>query len=145
MLPHPLTNFEIQKYYQNEPRFNGVYSRDNFLKKIKDGAYVINLDEYADVGTHWIALYIPNIEIIYFDSFEVEHVPKEIEKFIGHKNIKTNIFRIQSNNSRMCGYFWIGIIDFMFVGKTLIDYNSLLSPDDFEKNDNIILSYFKND
>ena len=54
---HPLTNFEIKEYYQNEPRFNGVYSRDNFCKRIKDGSYVINLDEYADVGTHWIALY----------------------------------------------------------------------------------------
>ena len=67
--PHPLTNLEIQKYYQNESRFNGVYSRDNLPKKIKDGTYVINLDEYEDVGTHWIALYVKNIEIIYFDSF----------------------------------------------------------------------------
>ena len=57
MLPHPLTNFEIQKYYKNEPRFNGVFSRNNLFKKIKDGAYIINLDEYADVGTHWIALF----------------------------------------------------------------------------------------
>ena len=92
--PHPLTNFEIiikiLKHYQNEPRFNGVYSRDNLPKRIKYGAYVINLDEYADVGTHWIALYAKNIEITYFDSFGVEHVHKEIEKIIGHKNIKTN-------------------------------------------------------
>ena len=57
MLPHPLTNFEIQKYYQNEPGFNGVYSRDNLANKMKDGAYVINLGEYADVATHWIALF----------------------------------------------------------------------------------------
>ena len=57
MLPHPLTNFEIQKWYENEPRFNGVFSRDNLPENIKDGAYVINLDEYADVGTHWIALF----------------------------------------------------------------------------------------
>ena len=57
MPPHPLTNFEIQKYYQNEARFNGVYSRDNLPKTKKDGTYVINLDEYADVGTHWIALF----------------------------------------------------------------------------------------
>ena len=72
MPPHPLTNFEIQKYYQNEPRFNGVYSRDN-LPKIKDGAYVINLDEYSDIGTHWIALYIQNNDVTYFDSLRVEH------------------------------------------------------------------------
>ena len=55
MRPHPLTNFEIQKYYKNEPRLNGVFSRNNSFKKIKDGEYIINLDEYADVGTHWIA------------------------------------------------------------------------------------------
>ena len=78
MLPHRLANFEMQKYYQNEPRFNGVFSRDNLLKKIKDGAYVINLDEYADVGMHWIALFCRKIEIVFFDSFAVEHVPGEI-------------------------------------------------------------------
>ena len=78
MPPHPLTNFEIQKYYQNEPRFNGVFSRNNLPKKIKDGAYVINLDEYADLGKHWIALLCNRNEIVYFDSFVVEHVPKEI-------------------------------------------------------------------
>ena len=77
MPAHPLTNFEIQKYYKNEPRFNDLYSRDN-LPKTKNGACVINLDEYADVGTHWIALYVKNNEITYFDSFGVEHVPKEI-------------------------------------------------------------------
>ena len=70
--PHPLTNFEIQKYYQNDSRFNDVYSRNNLLKKIKDGAYVINLDEYADVGTHQIALLCNRSEIVYFDSFGVE-------------------------------------------------------------------------
>ena len=70
MPPHPLTNFEIQKYYQNEPRFNGVYSRDN-LQKIKDGAYIINLDECSDIGTHWVALYVQNNDVTYFDSFGV--------------------------------------------------------------------------
>ena len=65
MPPHPLANFEIQKYYQNEPRFNGVFSRDNMPKKIKDGAYVINLDEYADVGTSWIAFFCRRSEIVY--------------------------------------------------------------------------------
>ena len=144
-MPHPLTNIEIQEYYQNEPRFNEVYSRDNLPEKINDGAYVINLDEYADVGTHWITLYVSNNEIIYFDSFGAEHVPKEIKKFIGHKNIKTNIFRIQANNSIMCGFFCIGVIDFMLADKTLIDYTSLFLHYDFEKNDNKILSYFKNE
>ena len=63
MLPHPLKNFEIQKYYKNEPKFNGVFSRDTMPKKIKDGAYVINLDEYKDVGTHWIALFFKRSEL----------------------------------------------------------------------------------
>ena len=142
MPPHPLTNFEIREYYENEHRFNRVSSRDNLPKTIKNGAYVINLDEYADVGTHWIALYSKNNETIYFDSFCVEHV-KEIKRLIGHKDIKTNIFRIQANNSVMCGYFGIGFIDFMFANKTLIDFSSLFSPYDFKKNDEIILSYFK--
>ena len=81
MLPHPLSNFDIQKYYQNEPIFNGVYSRDN-LPKIKDGAYIIDLDEYSDIGTHWVSLYVRNNNVTYFDSFDVEHIPKEIEVFI---------------------------------------------------------------
>ena len=57
MPSQPLKNYEMQKYYQNEPKFNGFYSRNN-LPKIKDGAYVINLDEYKSIGTHWIALYV---------------------------------------------------------------------------------------
>ena len=78
MLPYLLTNFEIQTFYQNEPRFNGVFSRNNLPKKIKDGTYVINLDEYADVGAHWIALFCNRNEIVYFNSFGVEHIPEEI-------------------------------------------------------------------
>ena len=72
-----------------------------------------------------MAFYVKNIEIIYFDSFAVEHVPKEIEKFIEHRNIKTNIFRIQANNTIMCGYFCIGFTDLMLAGKTVIEYTSL--------------------
>ena len=143
MLAHPLANFEIQEYYKNEPRFNGVYSRDNLPKTIKNGAYIVNLDNYKNTGTHWIALYVKNNEITYFDSFGVEHVPKEIKKFIGHKNIKANIFRIQSSNSIMCGYFCIGFIDFMFAEKSLIDFTSLFSPYDFKNDDDIISRYFK--
>ena len=79
MLPHLLSNFEMQKYYRNEPRFNRVFSRDNLANKIKDGYYVINLNEYEDVDTHWVALFCRKNEIVYFDSFGVEHVPKEIE------------------------------------------------------------------
>ena len=76
---HPLRNFEIQKYYENEPKLNGVYSRKNLPKKIKDAAYVVNLDEYADTGT--------KSEIVYFDSFGVEHVPEETKELIRNKNI----------------------------------------------------------
>ena len=105
MLPHPLTNFAIQKCYQNKPRFNGVSSRNNLPKKTKDGAYVIDLDEYADIGTHWIALFCNRSEIVYFDNFGVEHVPEEIKKFVKNKSIITNIFRVQGNNSVMSGTF----------------------------------------
>ena len=85
----PLTNFEIEEYFFKNKRFNGVYSRDDLPKTIKNGGYVINLDEYTDVGTHCIALYVKNNEVIYFDSFGFEHVPKEIKRFIGRKNTKT--------------------------------------------------------
>ena len=79
---HPLTNIEINEYYKNEPRFNGVYSRNNLPKKIRKGACVINLDEYENTGTHWVSLFVKTNEAIYFDSFGVEHIPKEINKFI---------------------------------------------------------------
>ena len=145
MLPNHLTNFEIKTYDQNEPGFNGVFSRDNLPKKIKDGACVINLDEYADVGTHWVPLFCNRSEIVYFDSFGVEHVPEEIKEFVGNKNIIVNIFRVQANNSVMCGYFCIGFIVFLLPVKKLIDFTSMFSPYDFKKNDNIILSYFKDE
>ena len=144
MPAHPLTNFEIQEYYKNEPRFNDVYSRDNLPKTIKNAtACIVNLDNYKNTGTHWIALHVKDNEVIYFDSFGVEHIPKEIKKFIGHKNIKTNKFRIQADNSIICGYFCIGFIDFMVTGKSLIDFTGLFSPYDFKKNDDIISRYFK--
>ena len=100
-----MTNFAIQTYYQNEPRFIGVYSRDNLPYKIKNGAYVINLDEYSDIGTHWIAIYVNNKTVTYFYSFGIEHIPKEVKKFIGNRNIISNIYRIQNYDSIMCGYF----------------------------------------
>ena len=133
----------MQKYYKNEPRFNGVYSRDN-LTKIKNGAYIINLDEYSDIGTHWVALWVNNNNVTYFDSFGVEHITKEIIKFIKNRNIKTNIFRIQAYDSIMCGYFCIAFTDFIFKGKSLTDYTNLVSPNYFKKNDDTILEYFVN-
>ena len=120
MPANPLTNFEIQEYYKNEPRFNGVYSRDNLPKTIKnETACIVHLDNYKNTGTHWIASCVKNNEVIYFDSFRVEHIPKEIKRFIGHKNIKPSIFRIKADNSIMCGYFCIRFIDFMLAEKSL--------------------------
>ena len=140
---HPLTNIEINEYYKNEPRFNGVYSRNNLPKIIKKGAYIINLDEYANIGTHWIALFVKPKYTVYFDSFGVEHVPKEIKNFIGDKDIKANIFRLQAYDSIMCGYFCIEFINYMFKGKTLLEYTNLFSPNDFKKNNQIIKIIFK--
>ena len=109
MLPHPLTNFETQKYYKNESRFNGVFSRNNLLE---------------NVGTRWIALFCNRNEIVYFDSFGVEHVPEEIKGFAGNEKIIANIFRAQTNDSVMCGYFPIGFIDFILAGKQLTNFTS---------------------
>ena len=145
LLPfHPFTNIEITQYYASEPRFNRVYSRNN-LPKIKKGAYVIKLDEYENTGTHWIALFVKTNEVIYFDSFGIEHIPKEINKFIGNKKIKANILRIQAYDSIMCGYFCIEFINYMLKCKTLLDYTNLFSSNDFKKNDRIIKRIFRNE
>ena len=137
MLPHPLTNFEIQKYYQNEPRFNGSFSRDN-LPRIKDVAHIINLDEYSDSGTHCVALHlgeaspkdVQNNNVTYLILSEQNIFGK---KFVNNKTIKTNIFRIQANDSIMCRYFCIGFIDFMLARKTLIEFANIFSPITFKK------------
>ena len=150
MPPHPLTNFKIQKYYKNEPRFNGVFSKNNLPKKVKGGAYVTNLDEYADVGTHWIALFCNKNTVMYFDCFGVEHVSEEIKEFFAfplssawqNKNIIANMFRVPASNSVMCGYF---CIELMLAGKKFTDFTNFFSPHDFKKNEDIILSYFKNE
>ena len=153
LLPfHPLTNIEINEYYKNEPKFNGVYSRDNLPNKIKKGAYVINLDEYENSGTDWVSLFVKTKYTVYFDSFGVEHIPKEINKFINNDTTKSSsleriiqAFRIQAYNSIMCGYFCIEFINYMLKGKTLLDYTNLFSPNDFQKNDRIIKRIFKNE
>ena len=154
LLPfHPLTNIEISEYYKNEPRFNGVYSRNNLPNKIKKGAYVINLDEYENTGTHWVALFVKPTYTVYFDIFGIEHIPKDINKFINNdttklsslKHIKSNIFRIQAYNSIICGYFCIEFINYMLKGKTLLDYTNLISPNGFKKNDPVIKRILKNE
>ena len=142
MLPYTLTNFEIQNYYQNESKFNGVYLR-NDLNKIKDGTYIINYDEPESIGTHWITLYLNAENVTYFDSFGVAHVPKEIRKLIGNKNIITNIYRIQAYDSIMCRYFCMGCFDFMLKGKSLLEYKNLSFPNEYKKRDKIMLKYFQ--
>ena len=90
-------------------------------------------------GNNRIAFY----DTIYLNSFGVEHIPKEIKKFIGNKNIITKIYRIQAYDSIMCRYFCIGFMDFMLKGKRLLDYTNLFSPNGYEKNDKIIIKYFQ--
>ena len=156
LLPfHPLTNFEISEHYKNEARFNGEYSRKYLPKTIKKGAYVINLDEYENMGTHWVALFVKPKYTVYFDSFGIEHILKEIKHATGNeqsssakarnKEIKANIFRIQGYDSIMCGYYCIEFINYMLEGKTLLDYTNLFSPNDFKKNGQIIKGIFKNE
>ena len=99
----------------------------------QDEAYVINLDEHSDIGTHWIALYVNAKTITYFDSFGVEHISKEIKNFINNQNLIPNIFRIQTYDSLMCGHFSIGFIDFMLKDNRLTDFSNLFSPNNFKK------------
>ena len=94
------------------------------------------------IGTQWVALYVNNKTVTYFDSFGVEHIPKEIMKFIDNKNIITNIFRIKAYDSIMCGNFCIGFINFMFNGNSVTDFTNIFSPNDLKKTDDIILNYF---
>ena len=103
----------------------------------------MDLNLYESTVTHWIALYVNANNIVYLDSFGVEHIPREITKFIGNKNIKTNFYRIQAYDSIMCGYFRIGFIDFMLKDKSLLDYTNLFSPSDYENNDKLILKYLQ--
>ena len=126
--------------YKNEIKFNGAFSTNNLPKKIKDGAYVINLDEYANTGMHWIALFCNKNTVIYFDSFGVEHILKKLKNLLKIKT-KTNIFCVQENDSIMCGYFCIGFIGFMLAVKKFV----FSKKKNKKKTDNIILSYFKSE
>ena len=104
---------------------------------------MINLDEYELIVTHWIALYVNAENVTYFDSFGVEHIPNEIRKFIGSKNIIITIYRIQGYDSIMCGYFCIGFIFLMLKGKISLEYTNLFSPNEYKNNSKIILKYFQ--
>ena len=123
---HPLINFELQKYYQIKSRLNDVYSRKN-LPKVKDGTYVINLDNYKSIGAYWIALHVigDNVgasnDTTYFDSFGVGNFSKK-------NKYSLDIKIIQKNDSIMCGYFPTGFIDFMLKGKSFLGlYQFILS------------------
>ena len=105
--------------------------------------YIINLDGYKSIEANWIALYVNDNNVTYFDSFGLEHIPKEIKKFIGNKNVVTNIYMIEAYDSIMCGYFCVGFINFMLKGKSLLEYINLFSPNDYEKDDKIIWKYFQ--
>ena len=122
-----------------------MYSRNNLPNKIKKGAYVINVDEYGNTGTHWVSLFVKPKYTVYFDSFGIEHIPKEINKFIGNNDIKSNLFRMQAYDLIMCIYFCIEFINYMLKGKALLDYANLFSPNDFKKNDQVIKRIFKNE
>ena len=135
MSPYPLTNFEIRKYYQNEPKFNGVCSRNNW-SKTKDGVCIKNR---RSIETHWIALYVNDKNKISFDSFGVEHIPKEMRKFIGNRNIAMDIYRIQRHDSIMCGYVCIGFIGFMLKGKSLFEYRHSFLYNEYKKNEKLFL------
>ena len=129
MSPHPLANYEIQKYYQNEPRFNGVYSGDN-LPKIRDGAYVINLDEYSDIGTHRIAFTHKIMMLLILIVLEYNIFQKKLKHLVV---IETFIFRKEAHDIIMCRHFCILFINFMLAGKTLTDFTNLFSPDNLKK------------
>ena len=111
---------------------------------MKDEECVINLDEHYVIATHWIALNNSNNNVTYFDRFRVEHISKEIEKFINKSTIVANVCRLQAYDSVMCEYFCIGFIDFIFEIKSLTDFTNLFSPNDFKKKkkDDIVLNYF---
>ena len=134
MLSYPLVKFEIQKYYQNHAKRSSKNEPKCSYVKIKDGAYIINLDESSDIGTHWVALYVIDNDFIHFN--------KEIKTFTSNKNIRTNIFRIEAYDSIMCGYFWIRFINFILAGKTLTDFTNIFSQNNFKRNHDITLNYF---
>ena len=128
-----MTNFKIQRYNRNESKCNDVYSR-NYLSKIKDGEFVINLDECKSIGIHWIALYVSGNNVIYFDIFGVQYILIEIKKFVGNKNMIANIYRMQTYNSVMRGCFSIVFITVMLYGNIVLDYTNLLPSNKYKKN-----------
>ena len=139
---HSLSNIEIDKYFKYDSRFNGLFSRHN-LFRIKDGVYVINLDDKQSEVTHWVSLFIDKNIAVYFYCSVIEYISQEVLSKIKDKSITHNIFRIQDADSIMRGFYCIAFIEYMLSGKALLDYTNLFSPNDYQKNDRIIYEYFQ--
>ena len=116
---------------------------NDILPRLKDGTYVINLDDKKTKGTHWVPLFIDKNPTIYFDSFGIDYIPQEVLSKIKDKSITHNILRIQDNNFIMCAFYCITFLEYILVWKTLLDYTNLFLPNDNKKNDKIIYKYFK--
>ena len=142
VLVHPLSNIEITKYFNNKPRFNAVFLRNNW-SRIRNGVYEMNLDDKKSKGIQWVLLFIDRNGGVYRDSFGIEHIPQEVLNNFRDKSITHNLFRIQDSYSIMCRLFCIDFIEYMLAGKTLLDHTNLFSPNDYKKNNKIICKYSK--
>ena len=129
---HPLKNIEITNYFEYESRLNGVFSRNN-LPKIKDEVCVINLNDKNSKKAHCVWVFIDKNVVLYFDSFGIQYIPPEVLNKIIDKSITHNLFRIQDNESIMCGFYCIAFIEYMSSGKTLLDSTDLFSLIDHKK------------
>ena len=116
-------------------RINDVSSRNNLPTK-KDAVYVINLNDKNSRGANWISLFIDRNLAVYFDSFGIEYIPKEVLRKVRDKSINHNIFRIQDNESIMCGFYCITFMEYMLY--RVYDYTNLFPPNEYEKNDKVI-------
>ena len=106
----------------------------NNLPKIKDGAYVINLNDKNSKGTHWVSLFTDRNLDVYFDFFGIDYIPQEVLNKDKNKSTTHNIFRIQDNESIMCRFNCIAFIEYMLARKNLLDYTNLFSPKDWQNN-----------
>ena len=118
------------------------FSRNN-LPRLKDGAYVINLDNKNSKETQLVSLFVNKNIAIYFDSFGIEYIPEEVLNKIKDKSITHNTYRIQDNESNTCGFYCLAFIKYMLTRTNLLDYTNLFSPNDYKKNDKIIYKYLK--
>ena len=134
-MPLPiLSNIKTAKYFNYDPRFNGVFSRDN-LPRMKDGAYIINLNDKQSGVRRWVSFFIDRNIAVYFDSFGIDYIPQKVLRKIKDKSITHNIFRAQSDDSIMSEFYCIIFIEYMLAGKTLLDYTNLFSSTNYRNND----------